>query len=154
MCERTINSKNVFILTWFMNRYMNRDLVLDNYASVIKATRIAVFISLWVIHKMKWSIRKTYSFITVMSLSKHCTVWQLGCSLWMILTRAVCTAQERNQRWIMYLCMLLGSLSSVVLVQFNSFGRYLPFWEEKQSQLKLLLYLKCIILIFFPAIVQ
>lgn len=37
----------------------------------------------------------------------------------------------------MYLCMLLGSLSSVVLVQFNSFGRYLPFWEEKQSQLKL-----------------
>lgn len=54
----------------------------------------------------------------------------------------------------MYLCMLLGSLSSVVLVQFNSFGRYLPFWEEKQSQLKLLLYLKCIILIFFPAIVQ
>lgn len=49
----------------------------------------------------------------------------------------------------MYLCMLLGSLSSVVLVQFNSFGRYLPFWEEKQSQLKLLLYLKCIILIFF-----
>lgn len=51
----------------------------------------------------------------------------------------------------MYLCMLLGSLSSVVLVQFNSFGRYLPFWEEKQSQLKRLLYLKCIILIFFSS---
>lgn len=32
---------------------------------------------------MKWSKKKEYSFINVMSLSKHCSVWQLQRSTWM-----------------------------------------------------------------------
>lgn len=85
-----------------------------------------VSISICVIHKMKWSTSKMYSFINAMPLSKHCTVWQL----WMILIR---TVEERNWGW-KYIhggeSFIMSFFKYICVIEIKCFLLHAAIWEN------------------------